>query len=127
MIIKLGTLNNETEIEILDRVISVNNKEVKDVHQLIDGSLGQYFTAHKKVFSVDYRTMINTEYDKILAEFDKHTSLSLKIETAPDSGVYNNYTVLFTQDLKSQWTREMNISGTVKLYYDSVSFELSEV
>lgn len=95
MKILLGTAGSETEITDEDRTVSFDTEDIKKIVYGENGTAHEYYIATKQLVSISYSFISNTNLAAILAEYNKHTSLSLKIETAIRD-VYDTYTVIIT-------------------------------
>jgi len=98
MNIYLGVADSENLITELNRDFTPGNIEVKETVETDDGTLYDYVTGRKKIFKFAYDKILDDDLDVILTEFNRQTTLNLKVEDGPDSGSYDTYVVLFQKE-----------------------------
>ena len=127
MRIYLGPSGSENLLSENNRRFEPEEIEDKGIKKLISGSLGQYYVTVKSRFMFEYEKITKADFDIIKTEFDRHTSLSLKVEQTPESNTYDTYTVIFDGRLPRPWWKVLSIEGVKTLIYENVIFNLQEV
>ena len=126
MNILLGLTASENLISELNRKFNIGEIEVKEVVETDNGTLYEYVTGKKKSFSFNYDKILDDDLDIILTEFNRQTTLSLKVENAVDVATYDTYTVLFTEEPDYKLWKELSIEGTKHFIYENCKFSLIE-
>lgn len=126
MNVYLGLADSELLITELNRDIDFINIEVKETVEAEDGTLHEYIVGKKKGFKFVYDKILDDDLNIILTEFNRQTTLSLKIEDGPDSGNYDSYIVLFQKEPVYKLWKELTIEGTKHFIYENCNFTLVE-
>ena len=127
MNIYLGTSGSEQLLTELNRNFGTKNVEIKEIIETEDGSLYDYIVSKKKEFVFKFDKILDNNLSVILVEFNKQTILNLKVENSPDSGVYNEYSVIFVVEPDYQLWKELVIEGTKHFIYENCNFSLKEI
>lgn len=124
MNIYLGLVDSENLISELNRDFGTGEIEVKETVEVDSGTLYEYITGKKKIFRFAYDKILDDDLDVILTEFNRQTTLSLKVEDGPDSGSYDTYVVLFNKEPNYNLWKELIIEGTKHFIYENCKFNL---
>ena len=125
MNIYLGILDSEVLITELNRDVEFFPIEVTVTVETEDG-LFDYIVGKKMGFKFSFDKITDDNLDIILTEFNKQTTLSLKVEDGPDSGTYDTYVVLFMKEPVYKLWKTMSIEGTKHFIYENCKFTLIE-
>ncbi len=118
----LGLVGAEVEISTGELDFEKVAHEIKDIVECADGTLHVYYVGVKNSFNFNYNMITAINLATIVTEYDRHTTLNLKVEkTTADT--YDNYSVIFYSDFPDTVYKDLS---TFRLHRN-VSFVLREV
>ncbi|MBA7579923.1 hypothetical protein ES708_21804 [subsurface metagenome] len=125
MKIYLGLIGSEELITNLDRDFNMTEQEAYEDVVTEDESIYRYtIDKIKHFFNFRYGVISKTNFDTILTEHRRKTTLQLKLEKKDIPDTYDNYSVVF--DGPIDYTLESDYAGSDR-YYKDVSFILKEL